>query len=90
MIRRDVTADAALAGRIRQQAQKLLNTLQNDFGDEGLSALDQCKYRPADATLRQQAIAHHIRAELGPQVFWLGEALALWHHSRKDPLHHDP
>ena len=77
-MRHDATAEATLAGRVREQAQALLNHLRERFGTEGLKALDQCKHRPGHTTPWQQATASHIRAELGPDIFWLEAALVLW------------
>lgn len=74
----DADVDADHVGRVRAQAQELLNTIQVQFGIEGLAALERCKHRPGQVTPQQQAIASHIRSELGPEVFWLGEALTLW------------
>lgn len=71
-------ADAEFTGRVRERAQTLLNTIQAQFGAEGLAALEQSKQRPGHMTPRQQAIASHIRDALGPEVFWLSEALTLW------------
>lgn len=78
MIKPHATADAELTARVRECAQELLNDIQAQFGIEGLAALEQSKQRPGHMTPRQQAMASHIRDALGPDVFWLSEALALW------------
>lgn len=82
MIKRDATGDAELAGRVQEKAQVLLNTIQAQFGAEGLTALEQCRHRPGQVTPRQEAIASHIRDKMGPDIFWLSEALALWRNTR--------
>ena len=70
------------ADRLRAQAQELLNTIQVRFGIEGLVALEQCHPNPGHVEPHQQEMAAHIRAVLGPDVFWLSEALALWRNSQ--------
>lgn len=73
------------ADRIQEQAQMLLEHLRQRFGSEGLTALDDDKHRPGNMTPWQQATASHIRAALGPERFWLGEALQLWKNTNKEP-----
>ncbi len=77
--------DGTLHAHIQKQAQRLLKDVRTRFGWEGLQALEQMREQPGHATPWQIATALHIRAELGADVFWLSEALALWRYSRSAP-----
>ena len=82
MTNHDATGEGDLAGRVREQAQCLLKTIHERFGTEGLKVLEQVKHQPGQVTPGQMAAASHIRAELGPDVFWLSEALSLWRNAQ--------
>lgn len=81
-LRPAATGDADHAARLRAQAQELVNTIQVRFGIEGLVALEQCHQSPGHVQPHQQVMAAHIRAVLGPDVFWLSEALVLWRNTQ--------